>query len=161
MGWKIITLNSIFSSIDIIAIDTAPFIYFPEQHPNHFILIQSIFNYVLRENIEIITSTLALTELLVKPIRAENVYLQREYRNIVMNTQNISPIIINADIAIKATELRAKYNLKTPDALHLATAIVSGADESAAAKKKIMAACGIHVVDSPADLGQTVKNVLG
>ena len=65
---------------------------------------------------------------MVKPIRAENVYLQREYRNIVMNTQNISPIIINADIAIKATELRAKYNLKTPDALHLATAIVSGAD---------------------------------
>ncbi len=42
-----------------------------------------------------------------------------------------------------------------------AGAIVSGADESAAAKKKIMRECGIHVVDSPADLGQTVKNVLG
>lgn len=42
-----------------------------------------------------------------------------------------------------------------------AGAIVSGADESAAAKKKIMAECGIHVVDSPADIGQTVKNVLG
>lgn len=38
-----------------------------------------------------------------------------------------------------------------------AGAIVSGADESAAAKKKIMAACGIHVVDSPADIGATVK----
>ena len=38
-----------------------------------------------------------------------------------------------------------------------AGAIVSGADESAAAKKKIMAECGIHVVDSPADIGATVK----
>ena len=41
-----------------------------------------------------------------------------------------------------------------------AGAIVSGADESATAKKKIMASCGIYVVDSPADIGITVKNVL-
>jgi len=41
-----------------------------------------------------------------------------------------------------------------------AGAIVSGADESAAAKKKLMAACGITVVESPADIGRTVKEVL-
>lgn len=38
-----------------------------------------------------------------------------------------------------------------------AGAIVSGADESAAAKMKIMRVCGIHVVDSPAEIGATVK----
>jgi len=42
-----------------------------------------------------------------------------------------------------------------------AGAIVSGADESAAAKKKIMRECGIHVVDSPAEIGVTVKSALG
>ncbi|MGC6367483.1 MAG: succinate--CoA ligase subunit alpha [Candidatus Marinamargulisbacteria bacterium] len=41
-----------------------------------------------------------------------------------------------------------------------AGAIVSGADESADAKKKVMKACGVHVVDSPADIGQTVANAL-
>ncbi len=41
-----------------------------------------------------------------------------------------------------------------------AGAIVSGADESAAAKMAVMRACGIHVVDSPADIGKTVKNIL-
>ena len=41
-----------------------------------------------------------------------------------------------------------------------AGAIVSGADESAAAKKAIMAKCGITVVDSPADIGETVKKQL-
>ncbi len=41
-----------------------------------------------------------------------------------------------------------------------AGAIVSGADESAAAKKKLMAECGIHVVESPAEIGRTVKAVL-
>ncbi len=42
-----------------------------------------------------------------------------------------------------------------------AGAIVSGADESAKAKKAIMADCGIHVVDSPADIGVTVAKALG
>ncbi len=41
-----------------------------------------------------------------------------------------------------------------------AGAIVSGADESAAAKKKLMAECGIVVVESPADIGRTVKKTL-
>jgi succinyl-CoA synthetase alpha subunit len=39
--------------------------------------------------------------------------------------------------------------------------IVSGADESAAAKKKVMRGSGIHVVDSPATIGAQVKEVLG
>lgn len=42
-----------------------------------------------------------------------------------------------------------------------AGAIVSGADESATAKKKIMRQCGLHVVDSPAEIGQAVLKALG
>lgn len=42
-----------------------------------------------------------------------------------------------------------------------AGAIVSGDDESAAAKKKIMRECGIHVVDSPASIGHKMAEVLG
>jgi succinyl-CoA synthetase alpha subunit len=41
-----------------------------------------------------------------------------------------------------------------------AGAIVSGADESAAAKKEMMAKSGIVVVESPADIGRTVKKAL-
>jgi succinyl-CoA synthetase alpha subunit len=42
-----------------------------------------------------------------------------------------------------------------------AGAIVGGSDDTAQAKKKIMKACGIHVVDSPAEIGKKVKEVLG
>ena len=42
-----------------------------------------------------------------------------------------------------------------------AGAIVSGADESAAAKKKVMRESGIHAVDSLATIGAKVKEVLG
>ena len=42
-----------------------------------------------------------------------------------------------------------------------AGAIVAGQDESATAKKKNLRECGVHVVDSPANIGQTVKALLG
>jgi succinyl-CoA synthetase alpha subunit len=42
-----------------------------------------------------------------------------------------------------------------------AGAIVSGEEESAEAKKRVMRECGIHVVDSPADLGAKMAEVLG
>jgi succinyl-CoA synthetase alpha subunit len=42
-----------------------------------------------------------------------------------------------------------------------AGAIVGGDDDTAEAKMRIMAECGIHVVSSPAEIGATVKKVLG
>jgi succinyl-CoA synthetase alpha subunit len=42
-----------------------------------------------------------------------------------------------------------------------AGAIVGGKDDTAAAKMEIMAACGITVVNSPADIGETMKSLLG
>jgi len=41
-----------------------------------------------------------------------------------------------------------------------AGAIVGGADDTAAAKMKILAECGIHVVASPADIGKTMAEAL-
>ncbi|MBL3656219.1 succinate--CoA ligase subunit alpha [Fulvivirga sediminis] len=42
-----------------------------------------------------------------------------------------------------------------------AGAIIGGADDTAAAKMKIMEECGLHVVASPADIGETMKKALG
>jgi len=42
-----------------------------------------------------------------------------------------------------------------------AGAIVGGEDDTAEAKKRIMRECGIHVVDSPAEIGKKVKEILG
>ncbi|MDA9552142.1 succinate--CoA ligase subunit alpha [Flavobacteriaceae bacterium] len=41
-----------------------------------------------------------------------------------------------------------------------AGAIVGGSDDTAQAKKRIMRNCGIHVVDSPAEIGKKVAEVL-
>lgn len=42
-----------------------------------------------------------------------------------------------------------------------AGAIVGGAEDTAEAKMQIMTECGIHVVSSPADIGATMKKVIG
>jgi succinyl-CoA synthetase alpha subunit len=41
-----------------------------------------------------------------------------------------------------------------------AGAIVGGHDDTAEAKKQIMRNCGIHVVDSPADIGKKMAAIL-
>lgn len=121
-------ISNIFSDFTIVGVDTAPFIYFTEKNPAYFDLIKAIFEYIDDSDLVIVASALTLTEVLMKPIQAENMVLQGEYRDLLLNTENISTINLNTTIAIKAAELRATYNLKTPDALHLATAINSGAD---------------------------------
>lgn len=42
-----------------------------------------------------------------------------------------------------------------------AGAIIGGADDTAEAKMKIMAECGLHVVNSPADIGDTIAKAIG
>jgi succinyl-CoA synthetase alpha subunit len=42
-----------------------------------------------------------------------------------------------------------------------AGAIVGGAEDTAEAKKRIMRECGIHVVDSPAQIGSKMAEVIG
>lgn len=41
-----------------------------------------------------------------------------------------------------------------------AGAIIGGADDTAAAKMKVMKECGLHVVESPADIGEKMAEVL-
>jgi len=41
-----------------------------------------------------------------------------------------------------------------------AGAIVGGSEDTAEAKKKVMKECGIHVVDSPAEIGKKVAEIL-
>ncbi|HHL51832.1 MAG TPA: succinate--CoA ligase subunit alpha [Flammeovirgaceae bacterium] len=42
-----------------------------------------------------------------------------------------------------------------------AGAIIGGADDTAAAKMRIMRECGLHVVESPAEIGETMAKVIG
>lgn len=116
------------ANVSTLAVDTSPFIYFLENDPAFFTITKAVFAYTTQRKIQISVSSLILTEILMKPIQAQNIQLQEAYRIMLLNTSNVSTVPITSQIAIRAAELRATYNLRTPDALHIGSAIVSDAD---------------------------------
>ncbi len=110
-----------------VALDTAPFIYFIEKHPDYLALLDPFFESVHRGEIEVVTTTLTLAEVLVKPLRSGHLDLVLEYTQILLNTPGIQVAPVSADIAEEAARIRAEINCKIPDAIQLATAVRLGA----------------------------------
>lgn len=74
------------------------------------------------------SSVITLTEVLNHPLKLGNKQLEKAYRDILVNSIQYQLIPINIPIAESAANLRARYNLRTPDALHVASAIYHRCD---------------------------------
>jgi uncharacterized protein len=75
----------------------------------------------------ILTCLLSRLECRVKPLRDQNSVLLSLYEEF-FTRRNLEMIQITVSVIDRATELRVRYNFRTPDSLHLAAAIVAGAD---------------------------------
>jgi len=75
---------------------------------------------------QVMTSNLTLMEVLIKPIRDGDLALASLYRHVVLATVGLHCVPISLDILESAAGLRAKHRLKTPDAIHAATAVAQG-----------------------------------
>jgi predicted nucleic acid-binding protein len=117
-----------FDGIQDLYIDTAPFIYFVEQYPVYADKMRRVFQYVHNGSLFAVTSVITLTETLPEPIREKDAALETNYHELFLNTYNLRLISVSAGIASRAAHLRAQYNLKTPDALQIAAAVVSGCE---------------------------------
>lgn len=74
-----------------------------------------------------ITSELAFTEVLVHPIRENNIELLHAYERLMCELVAAQPI--SREVLYLAAKLRAQTpSQRTPDAIHVATSILSGAD---------------------------------
>lgn len=112
-----------------VCIDTAPFIYFIEKHPKYLNLLHSLFIEVDAGNIDAITSTVTLLEVLVLPIKTNNLVLVEKYRDILLYSKGLTTFEILHEISELSAKLRAKYTIKTPDAIQIATGILYGANQ--------------------------------
>jgi predicted nucleic acid-binding protein len=111
----------------IVGLDTAPLIYFIEENPNYLKVTDAFFEAIFRDEFSVVTSVLTITEVLVHPLRQGNTILAQQYRDILFNSQGLTTIEVLPDIAENAAQLRASHNLRTPDAIQIATAIHGGA----------------------------------
>jgi predicted nucleic acid-binding protein len=78
-------------------------------------------------SIETSTSTLTLIELLVQPYRLKRNDLVFKFYPLLTTYPHLTWIKLTLDIADLAAKLRAEHNLKTPDAIQIASAISSSA----------------------------------
>lgn len=133
-------------NISLLAFDTAPIIYFVEANPNYDALVTAIFERVENGQITGITSVISLTEVLIHPIRLQNQNLKIRYREILQNSPNFFTKTISTAIAERAAELRAAYNLRTPDALQIAVALENNCDAFLCNDKNLQKVAEIKVL---------------
>jgi predicted nucleic acid-binding protein len=111
----------------VVGLDTAPLIYFIEQNPTYIKIVHAFFRAMDLGNLRVVTSTLTLTEVLIVPLRRGNRELARQYQDILFDQENLMTISVSPEVAELAAQLRASWNLRTPDAIQIATAIQGGA----------------------------------
>jgi len=112
----------------IIGLDTMVFIYHFEENQIYSPLTFSIFENLEKGDFNGVTSILTLLEILVKPKRESNSILAERYKILFETFPNLQVKELNENIADIASDLRANYNINTPDAIQLATSLEAQAD---------------------------------
>ncbi len=119
-------LGEALAGVARLGMDTAPVIYYVEEHARYLSLVAPVFDAIDNGALEAVTSVITLTEVLVHPLQRNASELQSEYLDLLLNSANFETWPIDTLIARRAAELRARFNVRTPDALQLATALTAG-----------------------------------
>jgi predicted nucleic acid-binding protein len=119
-------LNSFLGRYDRVALDTSVFVYQLEAHPKYLPLTRAIFAWLEAPEHFGVTSTITMTELLVKPYRDRDKRGVDECFALFSRFPNLEWVAPNLDISDAAARIRAEWRLKTPDAIEAATAIYCG-----------------------------------
>jgi len=106
-------------------LDTVTIIYFLERHPRYYKTANDIFNTIETGKISANISTLVFAELLVPAYRDDENKRAEKIIHILSNFPNLEIIPLTTEISSTAARLRALHGLRTPDAIHIATALES------------------------------------
>jgi uncharacterized protein len=105
-------------------LDAAPVIYAVEEVPLYAAAVDKLLSAA---DVVRVASDLTRMECRVKPIRDHNDALLADFDEYFEETVD-EIISLSRDIIDHATNIRAQYGFKSPDAIHLAAAVASGCD---------------------------------
>ena len=112
----------------IVGIDTMVFIYHLEDHPEYSSVTEKLFDAVEKGKYRAVTSFVTLIEILVKSKIEGRLKVVSEYRDILLTFPHLKFCQLDLEISDLASTLRAKYSIKTADAIQVATAMAENAD---------------------------------
>jgi len=109
-------------------LDTAPVIYYVEEHPLFLATVTPIFDRIDSGFLIAVTSPVTLAECLVAPYRLSLIKLQQDFFDLIVHGRYTTFMPLDHEIARQAAELRARYNVTLPDALQIAAALSAGCE---------------------------------
>ena len=128
MGLNLEKIKNLLASHPKIAIDSSCFIYHIEENRKYIELTRIIFKELLpKANLQASGSTIIITEILTKPYQLGRSDLALAYKTLIQAIPNFSMLAPNEHICDHAARIRSEYGFKTPDAIHIATAIEENA----------------------------------
>ena len=112
----------------LIYLDSCTIIYLVEAVPPfHAAVVERIESLRAEPDSSILTSALSMLECRVRPVQEKDTALLNLYDHFFAS-RGLRVLDITAPVVDRATEFRARYRFKTPDAIHLATAFEHKAD---------------------------------
>jgi predicted nucleic acid-binding protein len=100
--------------------DSNLFVYIFENNPNFAPMVEDLWKKMIERRDQLVTSTLTIGEILVKPTSMGDEALCRRYERILANTAVIVPFDLK--VARRYAAVRSSTSVKGPDAVQLACA---------------------------------------
>lgn len=126
-------------------LDTNIFIYALEGYPVFRTVLTTLFEALDRGELTAVTSELTLAEVLVKPLLDRHSERQAAYLQALQPSTSLQVIPVSREVLIAAARLRVDTHLKLPDAIHAATAQLTGCDQFLTNDARIPALPGLVI----------------
>ncbi|MBN8727127.1 MAG: PIN domain-containing protein [Xanthomonadales bacterium] len=127
----------------LLLVDTAPIIYQLEAHPRHAARFEPLFARHAGGEIVLAITTVTLAEVLTGPLKAGEGALAQRCAAVLESWRVVE---LDAGIARTAARLRARYSLKLPDAVQLASALAINAHALVTHDRDFAGVRGIRVL---------------
>ena len=111
----------------ILALDSSIFIYHFEANATYLPMTEVVLSLIADGICQAVISTVTLMELTVRPWRQNRGDVARQYELLLANFPNLTITDVSRDVARRAAQLRALYNIRPADALLVATGLSRGA----------------------------------
>lgn len=112
----------------LVYVDANCIIYSVEHIDPYDALLAPCWDTASPQTFQIMTSELAVMEALVRPLKTQDTVLEASFRDLLLNSSDVKLFPITLPILERAARLRATTGgMKTPDAIHAATALDAGA----------------------------------
>jgi predicted nucleic acid-binding protein len=109
-------------------LDTAPVIYYVENHPSFKPIVQPLFEGLDNGDLTAVVSPITLAECLVIPYKLGKPDVAKIFTDLLVNSPSVIFSPLDDITANLAAELRARYNLSLADAFQIAVALQNHCD---------------------------------